>query len=293
MTENIIHSLLTSIGISISEGQISNIIIKEKADIFTKEKEEIMTAGIEASKNINIDDAGFKENGVSKYINIICNTLFSVFIVNDRKNQETVKKMFENYDLKDKVLGCDDAGQWKVLNVLIQLCWVHEERHFKKLVPVMTLHKEELKLVTSELWDFYLLLKEYKKNPNENAKNALSKMFDDIFDRQFNYPALNNRLALTYAKKDELLTVLENPDTDLHNNISENGIRSAVVKRGISNGTRVNDGTVAWSNHLSLLSTCKKLGVSYYDYVLDIFMCRTPEKKLATLIKEKATEIAA
>jgi hypothetical protein len=291
MTENLIHSFLTSIGISISEGQISNIIIKEKADNFTEEKNDIFITGVECSENIGIDDSGHRENGKNKYNNIICGIFFTVFFVKDNKKGATIEKIFEFLDLAGKTLSCDDAKQFKILKIIIQLCWVHEERHYKKLNPILKSHREELERKTEEIWGFYNELKDYKKYPNIAYKEILENLFEDIFNCSVSYPALNERLKLTYAKKDSLLAVLNNPSAAIHNNMSENGIRAGVIKRKISNGTRTSEGTIAWENHLSILSTCKKNGISYYEYILEVFEGKEHIKSLSDLIKEKTTVV--
>jgi len=288
MTENLIHAFLSSVGIFISEGEISNIIIKEKAEKFTMEKDDIFETGVSVSNNIGIDDSGFKEDGQNKYINIICNALFASFVVNDRKNSQTIEKMFEKFNLENKVLSCDDAPQWFILVTLFQLCWVHEERHYKKLNPILKSHREELTKKISEIWDYYKMLKDYKEHPNNSEKKILVNLFDDIFNVESIYPALNERLKLTYAKKNKLLTVLDNPGVAIHNNMSENGIRPSVIKRKISNGTRVKCGTIAWENHLSILITCKKHKISYFEYVLDIFKGQEHKSSLSSIIRQKA-----
>ena len=294
ITENLIHKFLKGFGLDISEGQISNIIIKDKAKEFTEEKEQILATGIENSKGINIDDSGFRENGINKYINIVCGLLFSVFIVNENKKGKTIENMLKGFNIRGKPLTCDDAPQWKktLLGMLIQLCWVHEERHYQKLNPIIKKHRKELDLKISQIWEYYNDLKKYKKKPTEEFKQKMLNEFDDIFNIASDYPALDKRLKLTYAKKEELLLVLDYPDIDIHNNLSENGIRSAVIKRKISNGTRTDQGTVAWENHLSISSTCKKNNIRYYDYILEIFKCENHKTSLSDAIKQKMTDLS-
>jgi len=47
-------------------------------------------------------------------------------------------------------------------------------------------------------------------------------------------------------------------------------VREGVIKRKISYGTRSEAGKVAWENQLAILDTCRKQGVSYFEYILDI-----------------------
>ncbi len=74
-------------------------------------------------------------------------------------------------------------------------------------------------------------------------------------------------MARLRANKDELLVVLERPEIPLHTNGSERDIRSCVIKRKISGETRAEAGKRARDTFLSLLTTCTKLGLSFWDYL--------------------------
>lgn len=43
-----------------------------------------------------------------------------------------------------RTLICDDAPQFNWLARMMMQCWVHEGRHYKKLSPVVGLHREAL-----------------------------------------------------------------------------------------------------------------------------------------------------
>ncbi len=61
--------------------------------------------------------------------------------------------------------------------------------------------------------------------------------------------------------------VLDRPEIPLHTNGSENDLRSVVTKRKISGETRSAAGKRARDTFLSLLKTCAKLGLSFWDYL--------------------------
>jgi hypothetical protein len=61
--------------------------------------------------------------------------------------------------------------------------------------------------------------------------------------------------------------VLDRPDIPLHTNGSENAVRSFVTKRRISGETRSAAGKQARDTFLSLLKTCSKLAISFWDYL--------------------------
>ena len=71
----------------------------------------------------------------------------------------------------------------------------------------------------------------------------------------------------------------------LHNNPAELGARQRVRKRVISFGPRTNDGVTAWDTFMTLAETAKKLGVSFYEYVLDRVSRRYLFPSLADLIR--------
>src|SRR5580765_3187448 len=78
-------------------------------------------------------------------------------------------------------------------------------------------------------------------------------------------------LARLHANKAELLMALRRPEVPLHTNGSENDVRCQVTRRKISAGTRSDDGRDSRDAFLSLLKTCRKLGVSFWDYLGDRF----------------------
>jgi hypothetical protein len=78
---------------------------------------------------------------------------------------------------------------------------------------------------------------------------------------------LDEAVARTHANKDELLLVLDRPEIPLHTNGSETAVRSFVTKRRISGETRSAAGKQARDTFLSLLKTCSKLAIPFWDYL--------------------------
>ena len=84
--------------------------------------------------------------------------------------------------------------------------------------------------------------------------------------------------------------VLEHPAIPLHNNLSENDIRQYVKKRKISAGTRSDAGRRCRDTFLSLKTTCRKLGVTFWRYLRDRIRRLNEIPSLADLIRRKAAE---
>jgi hypothetical protein len=272
VTENKIASFLNANGLLISEGTVSNILIKEQSEELSKIKEAIFEAGTASSTYQQIDDTSMKVSGKNAYATIVCNEKYSAFFINFSKSREKIKTFLTEHLLAlFVVLVGDDAPQFKEVAKRFALCWIHEERHYKKLFPVLEYHKNELRRVRGEIWEYYKKLNDYKRVPTTQKKVELWEEFDGIFGQKTDYEELNNRLLLTFEKKSELLTVLDYPEIPLHNNLSENGVREIVMKRKISGGVKNDDGVKAWENNMSILATCKKLGISFYDYMKGVF----------------------
>lgn len=187
----------------------------------------------------------------------------------------------------------DDAPQFEIFKQ--SLCWIHEERHYRKLIPSHPELAAEIEKVRASMWQLYQDLKAYKQSPDELIRNQISEAFDALFkpEKPSPYRLLNDRLSLTYAKKDRLLFVLECPATPLHNNLSETGGRGAKVKSKISGGTRSDEGRQAWDTFGSLNLTCRRLGICFYEYLLDRLLVFDKIPNLGTVIRERVKAATA
>ena len=167
--------------------------------------------------------------------------------------------------LDGTVVVSDDAGQFRVGTHA--LCWVHAERLIHKLLPVTEAQRRAVDLVRQLIWWFYRDLKAWQRAPDRRRAAALRARFERILKRRTGYATLDRLLARLYARKAELLCVLDRPEIPLHTNGSENDLRAHVIKRKISGGTRSEAGRVARDVLLGLMKTCQKLGVSFFAYL--------------------------
>ena len=161
----------------------------------------------------------------------------------------------------------DDAGQF---NLLVHgLCWVHAERLIHKLIPLNDQHREDIARVRGQIWSLYADLKAYKIEPTMAHKEELQARFDSLFTQKTRFETLNQLLKRIYRNKSELLLVLDYPDVPLHTNGSEGDIRDYVKKKKVSGGTRSDRGQRSRDTFASLKKTCRKLGISFWDYLFD------------------------
>ncbi len=357
VTQPLLIEQLHEIGIQVSKGQLNNILIEGKQD-FHREKDQILSAGLEVSAYVNVDDTGARHKGKNGYCTHIGNESFSWFESTESKSrinflklmraghsdfiinmdavcymqsnklpQKPFEAIIENLGMvfaddsqwkafldqngivKDRhvqiategaligsivehgiskhlVIVSDDAGQFNVL--LHSLCWIHANRAIDKIIPFTDQAKKDLDTVKDQIWRLYKGLKAYKNNPKPRDKKRLGDLFDEIFTQTTSSAALNLALKRIYNNKSELLLVLERPDIPLHNNSAENAIREYVKRRKISGSTRSDIGRKCRDTFTSLKKTCRKIGISFWQYLKDRIEDIGQISPLCDLIREHA-----
>jgi len=96
---------------------------------------------------------------------------------------------------------------------------------FRSALRKVPRHAKQLDAFALRYWGYYQSLQRYRDGPTDALAKTLRKKFDELFSTRTGYAALDDRIAKTAAKKDELLTVLSRPEVPLHNNASELGAR--------------------------------------------------------------------
>jgi len=167
----------------------------------------------------------------------------------------------------DLVIISDDAGQFNVLTHA--LCWIHANRAFERMVPLNETHVEELDWVHTQIWEIYADLQHYQHDQQPDLKQAIETQFDELCRTKTSFATLNQALKRLAKNKKELLLVLERPDIPLHNNLSERDIRAYVIKRKISGSTRSENGRRCRDTFTSLIKTCTKQDINFWDYLGD------------------------
>lgn len=83
--------------------------------------------------------------------------------------------------------------------------------------------------------------------------------------------------------------MLEHPTLPLHNNLSENDIRQFAKLRKISGSSRSEAGRRCRDTFISLKTTCRKLGVSFWYYLRDRITGSGQIRPLGDLMRQAAT----
>jgi transposase IS66 family protein len=362
MSEPKVAELLRSVGVQISDGEVSNLLIKDHA-AFHAEKDALYQAGLASSPWQHLDDTSTRVNGQNGYCHIVCNPLYTAYFTTAAKDRLTILDVLTTHRprrflVNEEALGyvepcglsavrrrqlaqvpsavimdeallqallevqlpglglqqrkwildatavaayhadlefpvvrllvCDDAPQFTLVPAELALCWVHEGRHYKKLVPYVPYHRTLVADFVQRFWTYYDQLRAYREQPTPEEAARLDGAFEALFSTVTGYQALDERIAKTRAKKGCLLMVLTHPELPLHNNPAELGARARVRKRDVSFGPRTREGAKAWDTFMTLVETATKLGVSFYHYIHDRVSGAYQMPALAGLIAERA-----
>jgi len=367
MSEPKILEVLQTVGLSISAGQLSHMLIKDQ-DLFHAESAAILRAGLSSSRWQHLDSTGTRVNGQNQHAHVIGNPLYTAYCTLPAKDRMTMLRVLQggadplfrcnqlapelmsqlgvtakwrsllptlvphNQNLTeaqlDEVLDvhlpklgvnlrkrvkealaiafyrtqttypvidlliCDDAPQFNALTIKLALCWIHEYRHFKKLLPCLAFHCQLLEAFSLAFWQLYEHLQAYRDHPSLAQANACRAEFDQLFGHSSGYQQLDECLARTLQKRDQLLMVLSHPEILLHNNPAELGARQRVRKRDVSLQARTSEGIQAWDTFETLVATAKKLGVNLFHYFSDRLTHTNLLPSLASLIQERAPSLA-
>lgn len=187
-------------------------------------------------------------------------------------------------------LVSDDAATFRGLTRELALCWIHDGRHYTKLVPQFAGHRKKLERFRKEYWDYYRELLAYREAPSPEEAVRLEAAFDQLFATESLWVDLQTCIDRTRANKEKLLRVLVHPELPLHNNPAELTARRRVRKRDVSFGPRSPTGMRAWDTFQGLVETTQKLGIRFWAYLQDRITQAGEIPPLAELIAARAAE---
>jgi hypothetical protein len=95
MSEPKVSELFESVGLHISEGEVSNLLIKDQ-DEFHAEKEAVYAAGLRSSPWQHMDETSTRVNGVNEHCHTMCNPLYTAYVTTDKKDRLAVLEALLN-----------------------------------------------------------------------------------------------------------------------------------------------------------------------------------------------------
>jgi len=109
MSEPKILELYEHVGVQISAGALSNLLIKDQ-EAFHAEKEEVYATGLRSSPWQHTDHTSTRVDGQNQHCHIVCNPLYTLYATTPRKDRLSVLDVLRNgrarlFRLNDEALG--------------------------------------------------------------------------------------------------------------------------------------------------------------------------------------------
>ena len=264
MTMGKVADFLSHLGISISRGEISEMLLANSRKL-AGTYAHLCVWGIKLSIYLGTDATGIRRRekwdtkGTNQHLHILGHNCLSIFKITRHYNSGVLHRFLGKRG-REKLFISDDGSpngeklrlKWK------QLCWIHEIRHYLKITAVLGIHKQKLLPVIEQLRYFYHLAKDYREHPIQQTRIQLEALFDRITTMLTGFDLLDHRLTLTRKKRSRLLVFLDHPAVPIHNNQCEQDLRDAVRIKHISRETKSKAGDRSFERHLSIIQTIRK-----------------------------------
>lgn len=111
MSEPKILNLLQTVGMSISAGQLSDMLIKDQG-LFHAERANILQAGLSSSPWQHLDSTGTRVNGKNEQCHILCNPLYTAYCTVPAKDRLSLLRVLQGG--ADPVFQVNDLA-WELL----------------------------------------------------------------------------------------------------------------------------------------------------------------------------------
>ena len=275
-----VRSLLSEVyGLSLSEGTISRVL-QGVADRLRTAYEGLL-AEIQGSPVVHADETGWRENGRNGWLwSLVTPTVRFFHWDPSHARAVFLPLLGEGFE---GVLVTDCYSAYTGMDCLHQYCWAHVLREARDLRES---HREDESLArwADELRKYYHTAvawaakagsgsEEARHKARVRAETALRKVANRAVSRTGVAKTLGDRIR---RHAHELVTFVEHPDVPPDNNAAERAIRSAVVARKVSGGTRSPQGSETKSILLSHFETWRATGLSPIAACLAALTSPTP-----------------
>jgi len=94
MSEPKILSVLQTVGMQISAGQLSDLLIKDQ-EVFHAECADVVRAGLESSPWQHLDSTGTRVNGTNQHCHVLCNPLYTFYCTTPSKDRLSMLRVLQ------------------------------------------------------------------------------------------------------------------------------------------------------------------------------------------------------
>ena len=230
---------------------------------------EALQAAIRASPAVNIDETGWRVEGINHWLWVFTDKIHTVYRIDRSRGSKVVKEQLgENFK---GVVNSDFFSAYNPLPYAKQKCHVHLLRELHNLGERnRSAQFQWLRKKVERLLQDSVRLKEKRDKYDaalfQRRLNRLKQRALELDDVEYDDPD-SARIAKRVAKHaGELFTFVENDAVDKDNNLAERMIRPNVLIRKVSAGNRSGKGADSHEILMSLITTCRQKGDEWFQY---------------------------
>jgi DNA-directed RNA polymerase subunit RPC12/RpoP len=230
---------------------------------------EALLKKMKRSKVLNIDETGWKMNGIKKWLWHFSNKNVSINRILDGRGQKDLEsvlgKKFDGIIISDFLSAYN-----KIEAMAKQRCLVHLLRELKKIrerIPddeqaIRFAEKLEQIIQEAVLCASAFANGEFSRKELKKRREKIQRSIDDLKLANPTHRVLKRLIQRLERHKQEILTFLDYPGIDYHNNHAERQIRPNVLLRKIVFGNRSTNGIL---NHDCLMSVIQTANLNKLD----------------------------
>ena len=236
---------------------------------------------------LHIDETGHKDNGDRYWIWAFCTQLFGFFTVDASRGSQVLKRVLGE-TFKGTVISDFFSAYVKYANAFQQFCLAHLVRDIKFLITLPDITDQQFgsRLLCQfkrlfYFWHFrHTMLQEHY---DRAIATILIKLRALASEKQLPRKSQNiaNRLDKHWSS---YLRFIDDPLIAPTNNLAEQTIRTVVIDRKITQGTRSEWGR-QWSERIwTVLATCRKQKRSSWKFIQDCVLAQRSGTPYPSLI---------
>jgi hypothetical protein len=215
-----------------------------------------------------VDETGWPVNGVNHYLWCFISKGLAIYHI-DKTRSQKVAKRFLGEDFRG-VLITDFYSAYTGLSCPKQKCLVHLFRELKETAADKN-ENSSFHRFRQEVEEIVHGAIEYAGKEEDviergKMKYEYEEMIDGIIRKQWRDGDAKRLTKRLKSHKGSLFTFLLYPNIEYHNNIAERGLRSNVVIRKISYGSKSETGATSHSVLMSVMETCNMRDQNFLEW---------------------------
>lgn len=260
------------IGLTISRGQLANIIAKVSQAL--ERPYEQLLKDLPDQERLNVDETGHKQNRLRQWTWCFRASLYTLFKIDPTRSADVLINVLGKEF--DGVLGCDYFSAYRrylrEFDVSLQFCLAHLIRDVKYLA---TLSDAKTRSYGTNLREalrslFGVIHRRDQLAPEQFQSQLEAARIEVLRCGTRDVPA--TRHCRNLAKRFEVhgasyFRFITTPGVEPTNNLAEQAIRFVVIDRLITQGTRSETGN-RWCERIwTVIATCTQQGRSVFEYL--------------------------